>query len=336
MCHTKHQDFWGSWKTSRQANRCKTTSKLPTSPLMDCKASCSLSDRGDGDSFSAFPHQVPGSPLPLQPLCLCWQPRISLCWPGTQPALGPWCTRPSCLAPFSCSLLGCWHQGNSQDLGLHGDVWFLKTCSRTSHQDFGLGQWPAAGVEKQITCISGLTLPISSLRFGLRLLNSSHATSTQKISINYGKAKWVWFAEWGQHNSELSWDYWGKETPFQAYSSTICLTKDATSSLEPLLLFLPSPPALYTTLPVTPISTARAAPSQKPRIFSTEIFMPPEPLSGTWGWDPPYGALSPCWASMKPIERYVQCFPDMFLQIEQNYPVLGKWLTMSLATCQKP
>lgn len=67
MCHTKHHDFWGSWKTSRQANRCKTTSKLPTSPLTDCKASCSLSDRGDGDSFSAFPHQVAGSPLPCSP-----------------------------------------------------------------------------------------------------------------------------------------------------------------------------------------------------------------------------------------------------------------------------
>lgn len=65
-----------------------------------------------------FPTQVAGSPLPLQPLCPCWQPQISLCWPSTQPrvtfvlpeaegtlpALDPWCMGPSCLAPFPCSL----------------------------------------------------------------------------------------------------------------------------------------------------------------------------------------------------------------------------------------
>lgn len=137
MCHTKHHDFWGSWKTSRQANRCKTTSKLPTSPLTDCKASCSLSDRGDGDSFSAFPHQVAGSPLPLQPLCLCWQPQISLCWLGTQPALGPWCTGPSCLAPFSCSFPGL--LGSRQLPG----PWSTRGCliPEDLFQNFSPGLW---------------------------------------------------------------------------------------------------------------------------------------------------------------------------------------------------
>lgn len=152
------------------------------------------------------------------------------------------------------SFLGCWEWGESQGHVLRGEILLLKISSRTSHQDFGLGQCPADRCNKPnpVYLCPACLFSLPALAWG-----NNHAENSNK-------------SEKYQNEGSPFLVLLETVTPSQADKVTICVIKNVTSTCKLHFLLLPFPPTLHITLALRPMKAARAASSFKSQESSPE------------------------------------------------------------------